>query len=111
MLQVPSAAENWLDIGNAREVEVLRPNSGVLTVASRDLELEHGIIHYICLYMVDAKGNAKTWLSYPLMVDLTPPPIESLMFPRIYPGEPPTPRLTLCLKEYCNPDQRVQGQE
>lgn len=89
----PSDAEQWLDLGSPHEIEVLAPGSDMMTVGSRELELEHGKTHYISLYMVDSKGNHKVWLSYPLMVDLTPPPIGSLRFPRIYPGElPRTPR-------------------
>ena len=56
-----------------------------MTVQARELRMAHGRLHYIHLYMVDEKGNSNMWHSYPLMVDTTPPPIETLIWPRVYP--------------------------
>ena len=44
-----------------------------------------GISTHAHVYLVDTKGNKRMWHSSPMMVDLTPPPVEELNFPRVYP--------------------------
>ena len=75
--------ETWREFGSGSQLEA--NEAGWVAVADGDLTLCHGVVYHAHVYLVDTKGNKRMWHSPPMMVDLTPPPVEELVFPRVYP--------------------------
>ena len=76
----------WQSIGSIDQLQRRGEVIDEISISSRELRLSHGR-YYINVYLVDDKGNHRIYHSPPIFVDMTPPPVETVAFPRVVPDK------------------------